>query len=82
MIKLVYCAERLTCEVAYDGDANASRVPIRGMSTNSRPATSLEYVAGFSDNKVVADVEPSIGIHVMVLVRSDKGSARCLCRAE
>jgi hypothetical protein len=39
-------------------------------------------VAGFSHNKVVADVEPSIGIHVEVLVGSDYGSARCLGRAE
>ena len=79
---LVYCADWLTCEVPYYCDANASRVPIHGMRTHSSPATSLEYVAVFTHNKVVANVEPSIGVHVEVLVRTDYGSARGLCRAE
>ena len=81
-VMLVYCANWLTCEVPYEGDAKASRVPIRGMRTHSSPATSLVYVAVFTHNKVVANVEPSIGVHVEVLVCTDYGSALGLGRAE
>jgi len=53
---LVYCADWLTCEVPYEGDANASRVATPGMRTLSSPATSLVYAAVFTHNKVVANV--------------------------
>jgi hypothetical protein len=78
---LVYSADRLTCVVPYDADANAIRVPIRGMRTHSCPATSLVYPTVFTHNKVAANVEPSVDVHVVVLVRTDYGSTRVPCRA-
>ena len=78
----VYCADWLTCEVPYYGDANAYRVPICSMSTLVIPAASLVYVAVFTHNKVVADVVPTIRVHVKVLVGTDYVSALGLGRAE
>jgi hypothetical protein len=82
VVMLVYCAEWLTCEVPYYADANAPRVPISGMRTHVIPATSLVYVAVFTHNKVVANIDPSIGVHVVVLVWTDYGSAIGLGVAE
>ena len=81
-VMLVCLADWLTCEVPYEADANASRVPIHGMRTHSSPATSLVYVAVFTHTKVVANVEPSIIVHVEVLVRTHYASALGLGRAE
>jgi len=77
----VYCADWLTCEVPYYADANAFRVPICSMSTHVSPATSLVYVAVFTHKKIVANVVPSISVHVVVLVGTDYGSALGLSRA-
>ena len=52
------------------------------MSTHSSPATSLVYVAVLTHKKIVANVDPSIGVHVIVLVRTDYGSTLGLVRAE
>ena len=81
-VMLVYCADWLTCEVPYEGDANASWVATRRMRTHTCPATSLVYVAFFTHNKVVANVDPSIVVHVVVLVRTDYGRTIGLCSAE
>jgi len=81
-VMLVYCADWLTCEIPYDGDANASGVATRGMSTHSSPATSLVYAAVFTHKKVVANIEPSIVVHVVVLHRTDSGTAIGLVTAE
>jgi hypothetical protein len=70
-VMLVYCAVRLTCEVPYEADAKAIRVPIRGMRTHSCAGTSLVYPAVFTHKKVVANVGPSVGVHVGVLERTD-----------
>ena len=77
----VYCADWLTCEIPYKADANASRAATRGMRTHSSPATSLVYAAVFTHKKVVANIEPSIVVHVVVLHRTDSGTAIGLGRA-
>jgi len=82
VVMLVYCADWLTCEVPYEADANAFRVATCGMSTHTCPATSLVYVAVFTHKKVVANVDPSIVVHVIVLVCTDYGSTLGYGRAE
>ena len=64
-----------TCEVPYNADANASRVICRRMSTHGVPATPLVHVAIFTNHKVVPDITPTVGIYVVVLVRTDYSSA-------
>jgi hypothetical protein len=81
-VMLVCLADWLTCEVPYEADANASRAPHRGLHTCSSPATSLVHVAVFTNIKVVANVKPSISVHVEVLVRTHYASALGLGRAE
>ena len=78
----VYCADWLTCEVPYIADANAFRVAARSMRTHTSPATSLVYAAVLTHQKVITNVEPSFVVHVIVLVRTDYGTAFGLGRAE
>jgi hypothetical protein len=82
VVSLVYCADWLTCEVPYYADTKTSWGQIRDMRAHSSPATSLVNDAVFTHNKVVANIEPSIGVHVVILVGTDYGSALCLGRAE
>jgi len=77
-VMLVYCADWLTWEVPYEGDSNASRVARRGMRTHTIPAMSRVYAAVFTNGKVVANVGPSIDVHVVVLYRTHSGTAVCL----
>jgi len=51
------------------------------MRTHSIPATSLVCAAVFTNKKVEANVEPSIGVHVEVLHGTDNGTAFGLGRA-
>ena len=51
------------------------------MRTHTSPATSRVYAAVFTNSKVVANVGPSIGVHVEVLHRTHSGTAIGLCSA-
>ena len=51
------------------------------MRIHTIPATSLVYAAVFTNKKVVANVEPSIGVHVVVLHGTDSDTAIVLSRA-
>ena len=67
-----------TCEVPYNADANASRGKCRRLRTHGVPATPLVHVAIFTNQKVVPDIVPFVGIYVVVLVRTDYSSALAL----
>jgi hypothetical protein len=54
-------------EGAEEAETDRARVEARGVSSLSVPATTLVHLSGVTDAEVVADVSPSVGVHVEVL---------------
>lgn len=65
----------LTGESADEADADALCVVTGGVSTLLGPAATLVHVAISTNNKVIADVRPSVDVHVLILVGLNHGDA-------
>lgn len=68
----------LTTKVPNDADTDALGVVARRVRTDEIPAPALVNIAILADEEAVADVEPAVPIHVVVLVRADYGRAGAL----